>query len=110
MNLARMVSSAYRRAPGAVRGTIEFTHPTTLATACGTATANPARGGMADGFKEATAIRQKHLVLWVDPTGLAFAPAPGYRAEWNDEQFTVLAAVPVAPGGTVLGYRVTVQR
>lgn len=110
MNLARVVSATFRRVPADLKGEVRFIHPVTLAESCGMAVANPARGTAADGFKEATAIRQKHVVLWVDPTGLAFAPAPGHRVEWADEQFTVLAAVPVAPSGTVVGYRVTVQR
>lgn len=110
MNVAAMVANAYARAPGQVRGTVTFIDPVTLAESCGTATANPARGTAADGFKEATAIRQSHLVMWVLPNGLAFAPAPGHRVTWQGETFTVLAAPAVKPAGTVVGYRVTVKR
>lgn len=110
MNLAAAVRTAYRRAPGMVRGTVTFTDPLTLAETSAEATANPARGTAADGFEATTTIRQTTLVLAVMPDGLAFAPAPTHYADWQGVRYSVLSAVPVQPAGTVLFYRVTVQR
>lgn len=108
MNLAAAIREAHRRAPAEVKGTVTFINPVTKAEASAVATANPARGTQADGFEAATAIRQTHLVLAVMPDTLAFVPAPGHQAWWNDALYVVKGAVPIRAGDVTLFYRVTV--
>lgn len=109
MNVAGVISAAFRRAPAGVQGPVVFTAPDGR-TATGEAVGVPASGSPADGFKGSQLIRDRARRLAVLPTGLAFAPVAGMLVDWAGVRYSVLAVSTVPETGSVALYRVTVQR
>lgn len=113
MNIAAIAQAAFRSLSSDVTQRVTFTDDDGNTTS-GTCTAVAGSAGFADdldAFRAGAMVSEKTRRLTLLPDGLAWTPKEGYRAELEDETvWTVVGCTPLAPGGSVIAYRVKLVR
>lgn len=106
MNLGELVAGAFAAAPDEAKKPIAFTDRDGN-TITGQATGVPASGTPADGFAEATMIRDKNRRVSVLLPADSDPPKSGMTADWDGQDWRVSA---VSPSMVPNLYRVTIGR